>query len=370
LAAESTQRHDFLSGAVEAKPGLISSMAETAAPHRPPPPAVVDRHQRRLRYVRVSVTDLCNLSCHYCNPVQGCAEKHPHKLSWEELDFLVDVAVNDLGVEAIRITGGEPTIRPGLVDWIRSIRRHDGLRDVAMTTNGILLAQLAPELKAAGLDRVNVSLDSFDEAKFAQITRGGSLRRCLEGIHEARRTFRRVKLNCVLLRDFNDHEATRFVEFSAEHGVEVRFIELMPIFGEKDYFHRHFMSIGDLMESLARAGWVLEPESDGAAAGNATGYGPATTYRVVGSRARLGFISQMSSTKCLTCNKLRLTSDGALKPCLLSPAEVDLTVPIRSRDRRAVAQAMRQQFLDRAERYDLVTALADPFRRGMQATGG
>lgn len=334
------------------------------------PPVVVDRHSRRLRYLRVSVTDVCNLSCQYCNPVQGCAEKHPHKLSWDDLDFLVDVAVNDLGVEAIRVTGGEPTVRPGLVEWIRRIRRHAALRDVAMTTNGILLGRLAPALKAAGLDRVNVSLDTFDPTRFAEITRGGSFERCMEGIVAAKAHFRRVKLNCVLLRDVNDHEIPAFIDFSARHGIEVRFIELMPIFGEKDFFHRHFISVGEIMQRLAALGVHLIAEDAEIAAGNATGYGPATTYAVQGSTARVGFISQMSSTKCLSCNKLRLTSDGALKPCLLSPNEIDLAPAIHRRDRAAIADAMRQQFLERAERYDLVEALNDPFRRGMQATGG
>lgn len=344
-------------------PVPTASRQKTAAP-------VIDRHARRLSYLRVSVTDVCNLSCHYCNPVVGCAEKHPHKLSWDDLDFLVDVAVNDLGVEAIRVTGGEPTVRPGLVEWIAGIRRHPGLRDVAMTTNGMTLSRMAESLASAGLNRVNVSLDSFDETRFRMITRGGSLPRCLEGIEQARRLFSRVKLNAVLLREVNDGELGRFIEFSHEHGVEVRFIELMPIFGQKEFFHRHFIGVPEVMEQLRNLGYDLLPEGNGAAVGNMTGYGPATTYSVRGSKARIGFISQMSNTKCASCNKLRMTSDGALKPCLLSPEEVDLATPIHARDREAVGHAMRQQFLDRAERYDLAEALSDPFRRGMQATGG
>lgn len=332
--------------------------------------AVIDRHGRRLRYVRVSVTDLCNLSCTYCNPAKGCANTHLHKLSWDDLDFLVDVCVNELGVEAIRVTGGEPTVRPGLAEWIARIRRHAGLLDVAMTTNGILLARMAEELRRAGLIRVNVSLDSFDAEKYAAITRGGSLARCLEGIEAARGHFRSVKLNAVLLRHVNLDELGDFVAFSDANNIEIRFIELMPLFGEKEYFHRHFVSVEEVMEMLRGMGHELEGEGDGRAAGNLTGYGPATTYRVRGSRARLGFISQMSNTKCVSCNKLRLTSDGALKPCLLSPAEVDLTPAIHGRDRACVVEAMRVQFLTRAERYDALEALTDPFYRGMQATGG
>lgn len=342
-----------------------SSLAPKAAR-----PAVEDRFGRRLRYVRLSVTDLCNLSCTYCNPVKGCASTHAYKLSWEDLHFLADVCVTDLGVEALRITGGEPLVRPGIVDWISRLSELEGLRDIALTTNGIRLAQLAPDLARAGLSRVNVSLDSFDAARYEALTRGGSLARCLEGIHAAREHFRRVKLNCVILRGVTEKELDRFVAFSDDHEVEVRFIELMPIFGEKRYFEENFMEVSELRERLAAMGHHLVPEGDGAAAGNRTGYGPATTYRVAGSRARLGFISQMSNTKCLSCNKLRLTSDGALKPCLLSPSEQDLAPAIAARDRETIVHAMRRQFLERAERYDVSEALSDPFRRGMQAIGG
>lgn len=328
-------------------------------------PEVVDRYGRRLSYLRVSVTDLCNLSCTYCNPVKGCAVTHPHKLSWDGLAFLVDVGVHDLGVEAIRITGGEPTIRPGLIDWVHRINEF-GLRDIAMTTNGILLGTMAKPLKAAGLRRVNVSLDTFDADQYREVTRGGSLERCLEGIEVARETFERVKINVVLLRGFNDHQIPDFVAFSERTGIEVRFIELMPIFGEKEYFHRHFISVAEVQKNLARQGCMLDADRGS----NRTGYGPATTYKVRGSRARLGFISQMSDTKCLSCNKLRLTSDGALKPCLLSPKEIDVAPAIEARDRRAVADALRHQFLIRAERYDALEALNDPFQRSMQAIGG
>jgi cyclic pyranopterin phosphate synthase len=334
------------------------------------PAPLVDRFGRRFRYVRVSVTDLCNMSCGYCNPVQGCAATHRHKLSWDDLDFLVDVAVSDLGAEALRITGGEPLVRPGLVDWIAGLRRLPGLRNVALTTNGVLLARLGPALRRAGLDRVNVSLDSFDPARFARITRGGSLARCLEGIEAARALFNPVKVNTVALQDGIVAELERFVQFSDEKGIEVRFIELMPIFDHKDYFHRHFVSVDDLREELERLGFALEAEGDGPAEGNRTGYGPATTWRVRGTRARLGFISQMSHTKCRSCNKLRLTSDGALKPCLLMPEEVDLTGAIHARDRHAVAGAMRRQFLLRQEAYDPAVALGHPVGRPMQATGG
>lgn len=346
------------------------SAAVQPTPTAPPEP-VVDRFGRQLRYLRVSVTDYCNLSCHYCNPVKGCGATHPHKLSWEDLDFLVEVAIADLGVEAIRITGGEPTVRPGLAEWIAGLQRHATLRDVAMTTNGIVLDRMAPALAAAGLRRVNISLDTFDADRYAMVTRGGSLERCMAGIEMARAHFQRVKLNAVMLRGFNvPNELNAYVEFSHRTGIEVRFIELMPIFGAKSYFEKNFIGVEEAMEALNGAGFTLEPEGDGPAEGNATGYGPATTWRVAGSNARLGFISQISNTKCLSCNKLRITSDGALKPCLLSPDEQDLAPLLQTRQREEIAFAMARQFLDRAERYDAEIARTDPFSRGMQAIGG
>lgn len=327
------------------------------------PVTVRDQFGRQLRYLRVSVTDLCNLSCQYCNPAKGCPQTHPHKLSWDDLYFVADVAVRDLGVEAIRVTGGEPTVRPGLTEWIASISTLPGLRDIAMTTNGILLGKLAQPLREAGLRRVNVSLDSFDEEKFRTLTRGGSLARCMEGIDRACDLFDRVKINCVLLRDVNSGEIEQFIRFSDERGIEVRFIELMPIFDQKEFFHRHFISVDEVKSLMAARGMHLEADT-------AHGYGPATSFRVAGSRARVGFISQMSDTKCLTCNKLRTTSDGSLKACLLSPQEIDLSPLIAARDRDAFASALRGSFLQRAERYDLQQILSQPVPRAMQAIGG
>jgi len=328
---------------------------------------VRDQLHRPLGVLRLSLTARCNLACPYCLPD---GHDPPGLLSHEQRLMVIEAAVA-LGARRLRLTGGEPLLHGG-VEALIAAARPLGLHDIALTSNGgLLLSRLAEPLRAAGLDRVNVSLDTFDAERFAEVTRGGTLARVLDGIHTARRVFSRVKLNAVLLRGVNSEDLPRFVEFSDQYGIEVRFIELMPIFGEKDYFHRHFFSVSEAQDALARAGIHLEPEgSAGPAEGNRTGYGPATTYAVQGSTARVGFISQMSSTKCLSCNKLRLTSDGALKPCLLSPNEIDLAPAIHRRDRAAIADAMRQQFLERAERYDLVEALNDPFRRGMQATGG
>lgn len=333
-------------------------------------PALVDRFGRRFRYLRASVTDRCNLACSYCTPARACAPPASGQLSWDELDFLVDVAVNDLGAEALRITGGEPLVRPGLARWIRGLRRHEALRDVALTTNGVQLARMASALRDAGLDRVNVSLDTLDPGAFARVTRGGSLARSLEGIDVALGLFRRVKINTVAVRSLVLDALPALVRFSHEKQVEVRFIELMPLLGQQEYFRREFVPVDELKAALASLGVGLVPDGDGPGPSSPTGYGPATTFSVPGTRARLGFISQISSAKCLACNKLRLTSDGALRPCLLMPDEVDLAPAIQARDRATVARAIRHQFLLREQGHDGTMALGGPVGRPMRATGG
>lgn len=324
---------------------------------------VIDPFGRRLRYLRVSVTDRCNLSCHYCNPA-GPYRSETARLSWDDLDYLISVAVNDLGIEAIRLTGGEPTVRPGLADFIARINRHRGLTDISMTTNGIRLDALAPELARAGLRRVSISIDSLDHFRYAAITRGGSLARCLEGIAAACGYFDTVKLNIVALRDFNmPNEIETFIEFCDKYKVEFRVIELMPIFDQKQYFHSQYISATEIQEELLNRGiQLIQTEK--------TGYGPAESYQIEGTNARIGFISQISETKCDTCNKLRISADGAIKPCLLSPEESSIVDILQSRNRKDLCRYLRKAFVKRPLRYDQNSAMTKSLQRGMQAIGG
>jgi cyclic pyranopterin phosphate synthase len=326
--------------------------------------SVVDVHGRTLRYLRVSVTDRCNLRCEYCSPNGTCPTLAPEPLSWDDLRWMVKVAVDRLGVEALRITGGEPTVRPGLVEWVRSLQAVDGLADVSMTTNAVRLAEMAGPLAQAGLRRVNMSMDSLKPDRFRVITRGGDLHRVLRGIEEAKRHFMHIKINVVALKDRTTGELADFVAFSDRHDIEVRFIEPMPLDDEKVYWRDVFVPVAELKQRLVESGHILEPVE------RSTGYGPSTTFRVSGTRARLGFISQMSCTKCATCNKLRMTSDGTLRPCLLSAEEVPLKTVIAARDEQAFVSALSGSFLSRPREYRLEDAVGKSLGRSMQCIGG
>lgn len=326
---------------------------------------VTDQFGRTLRYLRLSVTDRCNLRCHYCNPNGTCPSLSPEPLSWDDLLWMAALAAEELGVEALRITGGEPTVRPGLVAWIHRLRSEaPAIRNIGLTTNGILLETMAPLLAEAGVNRVNISIDSLRPERFRSITRGGDLSRVLSGLAAAREAFDAVKVNVVALRDQNLDELAGFVAFSARENIEVRFIEPMPLGDQKDYWRTVFVSCEELRQSLTAQGFDLVPSSV------RSGYGPATSFTVTGTRARLGFISQMSCTKCAGCNKLRLTSDGMLRPCLLSRGEIPLQQYIRTRNARGFLDAMRTSFLERAAEYDLTEAISKSLGRSMQCIGG
>ncbi len=340
----------------------MSTSSRAMAP--PPLRRVRDQFGRTFSYMRVSVTDRCNLRCEYCSPNGTCPSLAPEPLSWDDLFWLVETPVERMGVRALRITGGEPTVRPGLVEWVNRARGLEGLEDIALTTNGVRMEKMAPLLAAAGVSRVNVSMDSLDRERFRGITRGGDLDRVLAGIAACKDHFRQVKVNVVALKGRNTTELTDFVEFSDRENIEVRFIEPMPLGDEKDYWREVFVSVDDLRGQLEREGARLLP------CDKPTGFGPARTWRVAGTRARIGFISQMSRTKCSTCNKLRLTSDGTLRPCLLSAKETSLAGIIARRDSDALVNVMSGAFRSRPREYDLEEAIRESLGRSMQCIGG
>jgi cyclic pyranopterin phosphate synthase len=329
-----------------------------------PASTVTDNFGRVLRYLRLSITDRCNMRCEYCSPNGACPTLTPEPLTWEDLRWIVQTATHRLGIEALRITGGEPTVRPGLVEWVQSLRGLGSLRDIALTSNGVRLSAMATPLSDAGVTRVNISLDSLQPDRFRTITRGGDVSRVLDGIAAAKEAFRQVKINTVALRNRNIDELAAFVAFSDREDLEVRFIEPMPLGDEKDYWREVFISATELRERLAGLGFLLEPT------GERSGFGPSVTYRVAGTRARLGFISQMSCTKCATCNKLRLTSDGTLRPCLLSADEISLQPMVKARDEEGVVAALRGAFLARPAEYHLEEAVRQSLGRSMQCIGG
>ncbi|NLX37288.1 MAG: GTP 3',8-cyclase MoaA [Chloroflexi bacterium] len=294
---------------------------------------VNDAFGRVINYLRVSVTDRCNLRCVYCMPPEGIGPiAHDQVLRFEEIARVVDAAVG-LGVRRVRLTGGEPLVRRGIAHLVALLRRLRGLEELSLTTNGILLADMAAELKHAGVDRVNVSLDSLDSERYAAITRGGSLPRVLSGIETARQVgLNPVKVNMVVMRGVNDDETLAMARQSVEQGWHVRFIEMMPLGiaqhlcgeseGSLDGFEARVVSNSAVRSGIESFYGALEPTE------LASG-GPAETWRVPGSGGSIGFISAVSHGFCSSCNRLRLTSEGGLVPCLFSDAVVDLREPLR-----------------------------------------
>ena len=282
-----------------------------------------DSFQRPINYLRISVTDRCNLRCIYCMPVEGVPLMlHRDILSYEEIYTIVEAAA-ELGINKVRVTGGEPLVRAGLPELIRMLVRIDTIDDISLTTNGILLARYAAELKSAGLQRVNISLDSLKPDKFKHIARGGELSEVLKGIEIAKSVgLEPVKINMVVMSGINDDELLDFAAKTIGEGWHVRFIERMPFAG-RDTAASQFVSVSDMRQRLESLG-ELEPCL--VSAGN----GPAKYFRLPDAGGTIGFITPVSEHFCFHCNRLRLTADGKLRPCLLSDEEIDLRQPLRS----------------------------------------
>lgn len=283
-----------------------------------------DQYGRELRDLRISLTDRCNLRCVYCMPAEGIDFRPPEELlADDELVLLVKVAA-ELGVTRVRLTGGEPTVRPGVVDLVRQIAAIPGIEDVAMTTNGLLLEYLAKPMAEAGLRRVNVSLDTMDPQKFFRITRGGRVEKVLAGIAAAEAAgLRPIKLNSVVVRTFNEDDAVPLAALTLERPWEIRFIEMMPFGSVGDFAEAGVVKSEETMARIEAAIGRLQPV-------DLSGEDPARTYRLPRAAGTLGFISPVSQPFCAKCGRLRLTADGRLRLCLLRDDEADLLTPLRA----------------------------------------
>jgi len=276
---------------------------------------MLDEYGRKIDYLRISVTDLCNLRCRYCMPGSGVEKKaHTEILRLEEIEQVVRAAA-ELGFKKIRFTGGEPLVRRGLTELISRISCIPGIEDIGLTTNGVLLKEYALPLWQAGLRRVNISIDSLQDAKYRWITRVGELSGVMEGIEMAMAAgFSPIKLNVVLVGGFNDDEIKDFVALTRERQIEVRFIELMPVGEAADWDAAHFLPGSEVLERVPEL-TPLPFKGRG---------GIARYYKLPGSRGDVGLISPLSDCFCAGCNRIRLTADGKLKPCLLSNFELDI----------------------------------------------
>lgn len=273
-----------------------------------------DSYGRNINYLRVSVTDRCNLRCIYCMPEQGIQSKnHEDILRFEDTLKIVKAAAT-LGINKIRYTGGEPLIMKDIEKLIFETSKIPGIKDIAITTNGILLSDMAEELKQAGLKRVNLSLDTLDKDKFKSVTRTGNLDKVIESIHKCLKIgLGPLKINTVLMKGVNDTEFDDFLNLSRELPVEIRFIELMPIGEGAKLYEKSKLSFIDLIK--------LHPELIPLETKRSS---TAQLYKLKGAKGKIGFISPVSCKFCSDCNKIRLTSSGTIKPCLHSKEELNL----------------------------------------------
>lgn len=292
-----------------------------------------DLFNRPINYLRVSVTDRCNLRCIYCLPEEGIRlMAHDNILAYEEITAIARLAA-ELGINKLRLTGGEPLVRANLPSLVSMLAEIEAVDDISLTTNGILLKEYASELKRAGLRRVNVSLDSLNQDKFERITRRRKLAEVLQGIEAAKACgLNPVKINMVVMRGVNDNEVLDFARLTVSEGWHVRFIELMPFNLENPpeshstqaggEFQPKFISAEEIKERLGSLG-ELKPCM------GVSGNGPAKYFRFSKAKGTVGFITPVSQHFCFQCNRLRLTAEGRLRPCLLSDQEIDLRQPLR-----------------------------------------
>lgn len=329
-----------------------------------------DRYDRKHTYLRISVTDRCNLRCLYCMPEEGMTFLDQERLlTYDQIAEVVETAAG-FGISKLRITGGEPLVRPGIAGLIAKLKSIRGIEEISLTTNGLLLGPQAAALKLAGLDRVNISLDTLDSARFRFIARRGRLDKVLEGIEAAAEAgLGPIKLNCVLLKGVNEDEIERFLRLSAEKPLHVRFIEYMPIGHDDAGWRDHYLPLTRVAEEADRLGLAYEPLPEGPA-----GNGPSENYRIIGGSGSFGLIHPVSNHFCANCNRLRLTAEGDLKPCLYWVDELSVRPALGS------PEAMRELFMKamriKPENHEMAALLAGdaqshvPTGRRMSQIGG
>jgi GTP 3',8-cyclase len=285
----------------------------------------IDRFGRHINYLRISLTDKCNLRCVYCMPEDMVFRPQAELMQDDELLTLVRIFAS-LGFSKYRLTGGEPTVRQNIVDIVRGIASTPGVSGLSMTTNGILLDELAAPLAQAGLQRVNVSIDTLDPARFRRITRWGSLDRVWAGLDAAARAgLTPIKINAVVVKGFNEADVTDLAKLTLEHDWQVRFIEMMPFGDVAAFAKEQIVTDAQIRARIAEDFMPLEPVGD--ASGRMDG--EARMYCFPGARGEVGFISSVTVPFCASCNRARLTADGVLRLCLLRDKEVDLLTPLR-----------------------------------------
>jgi len=326
---------------------------------------LIDNYKRKINYLRVSITDRCNLRCVYCMPKEGASPiGHSEILSYEEIIRIIKVAVKK-GITKIRITGGEPLIRKNVLYFVDLISRIKGIDDLSMTTNGVLLKDMARPLFDAGIKRLNVSLDSLKPERYHEITRGNHLSDVLEGIEEAVRVgFSPIKINVVAIRGFNDDEILDFARLTLIHPYQIRFIEFMPIGSGDNWTKEKIITSREIKEKIENLQNLIPVDLKRLK-------GPAKVYRFHGAKGEIGFISPSSDHFCSTCNRIRLTADGKIRTCLFSDEEIDLKKSLRmSCDDEELEKIIDTTILEKPKRHHLATPIFKKCSRTMSRIGG
>ncbi len=341
----------------------LAMLGAHSAP-RPSHSALVDTFGRVHNNLRISVTDRCNLRCTYCMPEEVVFMDRSDLLTFEEITHFVRVAA-PLGIDKIRLTGGEPLMRKHLDRLVRMVVAVPGIKDVGLTTNGLLLADHAQELFDAGLRRINISLDSLDPGRFRTLSRRDGLEQVLKGIEAARRAgFDPIKVNAVILRGVNDMDVVPLARYARENRLEMRFIEYMPI-GADSWEREKVFFAHEILEAIEREVAPLAP------AAGYDAHAPAMEFHYADGRGTVGIIASISRPFCLSCNRVRITSDGKLRNCLFALNEVDLKPLLRGApDDARLAEIIRQNIWEKWEGHEINTARFVKPQRTMHAIGG
>ncbi len=294
---------------------------------------MIDFYGRKINYLRLSVTDRCNLRCRYCMPADGVPLlPHVKILTYEELFLIAQTAV-PLGIEKIRVTGGEPLVRKGILGFLSHLAGIPGLRQLVLTTNGLLLEEMAEPLKSAGVQRLNISIDSLDLANFLRITRRGDMTRVIAGIAAAERAGFPIKLNVVVMRGVNDHEVVDFATLTLDKPYAVRFIEFMPSVAEEGDWRSSVVPGREILDRIAKRFPIVEIDREELA-------GPAKNYRIQDAAGTIGVITPVSGHFCRDCNRIRVTASGTARGCLFSKEETDLKPMLRKGDAQGLKKAL------------------------------
>ena len=326
---------------------------------------LLDPYKRKINYLRISVTDRCNLRCRYCMPEEGIPLiSHEEILTYEEMLRVVRVFAAQ-GISKVRLTGGEPLVRKGIVDFISRLSQIQQIKDLSLTTNGILLKEFAQDLKQAGLKRINISLDSLKKERFLQITRRDDFERVWGGIEEALRVgLSPIKINMVAIQGLNDDEIESFARLTLHLPLTVRYIEYMPSGNGEDWKETDILTIPQIQRRLEKVGKLIPIPSD-------QWDGPAKRFRIDGAIGEIGLIGAVSSHFCGECNRLRLTPDGKIRTCLFSDEEIDVREILR---KGGSDQDLKERLLvalrKKPEKHYINTLQFKKCQRNMSAIGG